>query len=108
MTNIFYNVTIYNIINLTDEREKLFTNQRLSSKIEIVFDSKCIWTAEMSEASAWSQKSRRSSVWKHDITDVHNHKNKKQKNTGKSQQAHSNVMRNLQHKSIWKNTEHDR
>jgi len=50
--------------------------QRLSSKIEIVFDSKCIWTAEMSEASAWSQKSRRSFVWKHDITDVHNHKNK--------------------------------
>ena len=80
MTNIFYNVTICNIINLTDEREKNFIRmQRLSSKIEIVFDSKCIWTAEMSETSAWSQKSRRSSVWKHDITDVHNHKNKNKK-----------------------------
>jgi len=44
MTNIFYNVTIYNIINLTDEREQIvfIRMQRLSSKIEIVSDSKCI------------------------------------------------------------------
>jgi len=74
--------------------------QRLSSKIKIVFDRKSIWTAEMSEASAWSQKSCRLFVRKHDITDVHNHKNTKK--TGKDKQAHSNVMRNLQHKSIWK------